>query len=358
MPPPPPPGLSELTVTCRQCGAADMLRLDRKEYKCRHCGAITVISEGDAGRIEQILKQFVANQQSARYPAHYPRRRPAVVFAGAAVVLVALVVAAALSSRFSHAPAGTTTAESYFAQQSVPDDQVVASSLHWQPGASGGGAYTGLLYNHSGYAISPPSYTLDLYKNGLKGDSASSLSLISTLEPGEYEPLEFNNIGPHQPDRYEIEQPTHIMHSTMEIATVPLADPTFIHVQNAQNYALIGIVRNTLKRPIQGTGQLLLYGPDGQIVGSGIGSLAKLTPGEQAILNMNAYLYSRDAPVTAYEYLLDTFYENQAQSVTLEQWQQQGKRTVPSRIIRNNHPQLRLVPAGTEWKPEDFLSQR
>ena len=330
MPSIPPPGLSELTVTCRQCGSADMLRLDRKEYKCRHCGALTIISDSDAGRLEQLLNQFLARQRPA---AVAPRRGLFVAVAAATLVLI--VAGLALFSHTGRTPAGITTVDSYFAEQSVPNDQVVMSPLHWQPSESGGGgSYSGVLYNHSGYAIAPPSYTLNLFRNGMKGDSATSLALLATLEPGEYEPVLFRYDASQPGDRYEVEQPTHIMHSTFQVAVLPLDNPRL--ARTGYSYELTGVVRNTLKRPVQGSGELMLYGADGQIVASGVGSLAKLMPGEQTVLTLNAFFYHGVVPVIAYEYLLDAFYENNAQSVSFEDMQRLGKQTVPPRIHRVN----------------------
>ncbi len=348
-----PPGLSELTVTCRQCGAADMLRLDRKEYKCRHCGAITVVSDSDAGRLEQLLTQFVARQRPA--PSAPPRRGPVAAVLG--ITLGTIVAAIALLSRHASSVSPAGGADAYFAQQSVPNDQVVISSLHWQPDSTGGGVYTGVLYNHSGYAIMPPSYTLNLFHDGMKGGGGTSLALLSTLEPGEYMPVEFRISSGQPGDRYEVEQPTHIMHSTMEVAPLPLGNPRLVHQVGSPGDSLVATVRNTLTRPVQGTGMLMLYGPDGSIVASGVGSVPKLTPGEQTIVTLNAFFPGGERPVVAYEYLLDTFYENTAQSVSLEEWQQQGKQTVPSRIHRVGNPQITLIPAGASWKPEEFLNR-
>ncbi len=327
MPPAIPPGLSELTITCRQCGSADMLRLDRKEYKCRHCGALTVISDDDAGRLEQILNQFLDRQRAAAKPS----QRAPLVLALVVVVVVALVASV---SHFTHRASSPATADSYFAEQTVPNDQVVLSSLHWEPSASGGGAYSGVLYNHSGYAIMPPSYTLNLFHNGMKGDSSTTIPLVSTLEPGEYQPVLFRYISGKPGERYEVEQPTHIMHSTMQVAPLPLDNPRLVHEQGTLAYEVTGVVRNTLTRPVLGVGELMLYGSDGQIVASGVGSIAKLMPGEQSVVTMNAFFYQGPVPIVAYEYLLDTFYTNDAQSVTLEEWQRLGKRTVPNRIHR------------------------
>ena len=159
--------LAELTVTCRQCGAADMVRLDRKEYKCRHCGSITIISDSDAERLEQVLKQFLA-KQTVR-----PQAQPAVaarVVAGTIVAAVgAAVIAGVLLTRSQPGGANTNTAAAYFDEQGVRNNQLVMSSLHWQPDStSHGGSYTGLRYNHSGFAVMPPSYTINLFHNGLK----------------------------------------------------------------------------------------------------------------------------------------------------------------------------------------------
>ncbi len=65
---PNPSNLSELTVTCHQCGSADMERLDRKEYRCKHCGAITVISDDDADRVENLLQQALSRTSFSPAP--------------------------------------------------------------------------------------------------------------------------------------------------------------------------------------------------------------------------------------------------------------------------------------------------
>ena len=329
-----------------------MVRLDRKEYRCRHCGAITVISDTDAERLEQLLKQLLGGRtDDPRVPAN--RRK--VIGAGLIALAAVLIGTIAVSSRTHSRVARGNSVKDPVAESSVPNDQVVLSALQWHADSPHGGSYTGVLYNHSGYAIMPPRYGLNLFRGGIKDTSApGSSSIVITLEPGEYGPVSFRYDG-QQADRYEVEQPAHIMRSSFEAVPVPLLQPTLVHTAGSGQYALVGLVRNNLQRPISGTGELMVYGSDGAIVASGLGSLNKLMPGEQTLITFNAFSYTAEIQVKAYEYLLDAYYENRSQSITLEEWKKAGTHTVPSRIVRVNAPNLRLLQAGQDWKPEDFV---
>ncbi len=330
-----------------------MQRLDRREYKCRHCGAVTVISDNDADRIERLLQQFLA-RQSPPPPRRLQRPR---LLAAAILCIAGLIAGLTILLHGNRSGSQAFTADTYFAEQSVSPDKIVMSALTWQPDSSGG-SYTGLLYNHSGYAINPPTYQLNLFRGGMKSGSAASLAVVSILEPGEYMPVQFRIDNGKPAERYEVQQPEHILHSLFDPAPLSLQRPTLVHVQDAPSYALVGIVRNTLNRPVEGGGELMLYASDGRVVGSGVGSFPKLMPGEQAIVTLNAFPYSREVEVAACEYLLDAFFDpSEQQTLTYEQTRQAGKKTVPSRILRLDHPRVHVFPAGTEPTPQQMLQQ-
>jgi hypothetical protein len=211
-----------------------------------------------------------------------------------------------------------------------------------------------MVYNHSGYAISPPAYKIALFHNGMKDGSASSIPLL-TLEPGEYMPVNFDVQTTKPNARYELVQPDRIMRNTFEVVPVPLQAPTLMRQERSQNYSLAGTIQNKLKRPFSGVGLLMFYGKDGHLIGSGIGSTPELSPGEKSAITMNANLRDQSAVVYAYEYLIDMQYKNEAQSVSMQDIETLGSATVPNRIMRLDSPRLVLTAAPAAFTPRTKL---
>jgi hypothetical protein len=127
--------MQELTLSCRQCGSADMTRLDRKEYKCNHCGAVTIISDGDAERLEQLLQQMFAKQKQPLFTPYSTRAR-AIGFSIAGLVFVGAIFSFFVTTAH-HGTAGVTSADTYFDHTTVPEDRVVVSPLAWVPEGQG-----------------------------------------------------------------------------------------------------------------------------------------------------------------------------------------------------------------------------
>jgi hypothetical protein len=310
MPPnqPDPPHLSELTVTCHQCGSTSMERLDRKEYRCTHCGAITVISDDDADRVEELLREALSRSNSQPLRTTPPAAKPAGGKVAAMIVgLLAIGFGLPLLLSLMDNHHSTRTDFSAFREQTVPVEDVTVSQLLWNNKSR---RYEGTVYNHSGYAIEVPRYTMTLFTAGHKSGSTWSSTDIGTLLPGEYEPITFD---PHsfssetQPDRYELDKPDRIDRYTQEIARLELSQQQLVHQQGQDSYKFVGIVRNGFTRPVDGARILIvLYGADHQILSTDTGSVESLRPGENGLVDINIYPQPSDAKVAAYEYLIDS----------------------------------------------------
>lgn len=309
--PPNGPTLSEMTVTCHQCGSASMERLDRKEYRCTHCGAITIISDDDADRVERLVKDAlnrpgVATTATVAIASSRKTTLLAAAFVGTlfAGCLVLPILFGSGGSRTS--PAAYSSSDS---DSTVPVNDVTISELHWRPGSK---TYEGTIYNHSGFAIDVPSYEMTLFVNGLKGGSTSSETMLRRLLPGEYEPISFRFFSDEANTRYEIEKPGRIDRNTDAIAPMQLIDQQLVVQQGDKSaHKLIGIVQNTLTRPVDATSIVAtLYGADHQVLGSGSAYVPPLRPGEKAAADVNIYTYGNEGPVTAYEYLVDASFSD------------------------------------------------
>jgi hypothetical protein len=303
---PNPSNLSELTVTCHQCGGADMERLDRKEYRCKHCGAITVISDDDADRVEYLLAQALSRTGfSPAAPA------PAKKGAGPAAILIPLFfvgVALGVPALISYLQDKTSTPGGLHetAGRTVPVEDVAVSQLTWNDVNH---RYEGMVYNHSGFAVDIPRFNMTLFTNGHRSGATWSEVSLDRLLPGEYEPITFDPrslSSQSQPDRYELDKPDQIDRNTDEVAHLDVTQQQLVKQDGKDFYKFVGIVRNTLTRPVDGPRVLIvLYGPDHQVLASGSAVLETLRPGENGLIDEDFYPHPGNVPVAAYEYLVD-----------------------------------------------------
>jgi hypothetical protein len=298
---------SELTVTCHQCGGSSMVRLDRNEYKCTHCGAITIVSDNDADRLEQMLTNVLnrpgATNSAPISPVPNPAAARILLVVFAAVII--LVVTWNILVPGSH---HSSTSSYDDAEHTVPPSQVVLSPLKPTVGIAGNDSYTGIIYNRSDYPIEVPRYTITYFKNDLKLGSDFSISPIDTLLPGEYVPIKFDDIEAGSNHRYEIQGPDTVSRSQRELVSLPLQQIQFVHRAGDNQYSLIGVVTNTFGKPITGDGELFLYGQNQELIATATTSFGELRPGEKTSISLDVYPTKNDAPISSYEYMIDAYY--------------------------------------------------
>jgi hypothetical protein len=294
-----------------------MERLDAKEYRCNHCGAITVISDDDAGRLEKLLTSVlnkVAPQGNANAAAVRPKPKGNPWLA-AAIVVVALLVYGGLvivPQLMKPHTRYTSPTQRYATDTAISPDSVSLSPLHVDGLSSALFHYLGMIYNHSGYAIDVPDYTMTFFPNGMKGGSTSSDVGLNRLLPGEYVPVSFSTWKSDMGARYEIERPTTIRRNTDEIARLELTQQQLVH-HIGDGYQLVGIVQNTFTRPVENLHvMVILYGENNEQIASEVRSLTSLRPGEKVAVNVGLSLPRDDTPVTAYEYLVDASFAERA----------------------------------------------
>jgi hypothetical protein len=294
-----------------------MERLDAKEYRCNHCGAITVISDDDAGRLEKLLTSVlnkVAPQGNANAAAVRPKLKGNPWLA-AAIVVVALLVYGGLvivPQLMKPHTRYTSPTQRYATDTAISPDSVSLSPLHVDGSSSALFHYLGMIYNHSGYAIDVPNYSMTFFPNGMKGGSTSSDVGLNRLLPGEYVPVSFSTWKSDMGARYEIERPTTIRRNTDEIARLELTQQQLVH-HIGDGYQLVGIVQNTFTRPVENLHvMVILYGENNEQIASEVRSLTSLRPGEKVAVNVGLSLPRDDTPVTAYEYLVDASFAERA----------------------------------------------
>ncbi len=313
--------ISELTVTCNQCGSASLERLDRKEYRCNHCGAITLISDNDADRIEKLLRDAFAKQQMyqpqtvhvggfARPGEPVPRAR---VMLATGILVFGLLITALLFLNRPHRPypgAGTGVSGGYVPPREIAPGELSLSPLQWigsKDGPIPSGKYHALLYNHSGYTISVPEYGMTFFPDGLKGGTAIFSHDVSHLLPGEYTHVTFETLQMKEVDaRYEVTNPPYIRSSDDELVRLPVEQPQLVRQEGRSEYEFVGLIRNTSKRTLSSASVgVVLYGPDHQLLGGSNGAISSLRPGEKAVVHTGIDVDAAAPEVRSYEYLVD-----------------------------------------------------
>ena len=321
--------ISELTVTCRQCGSASMERLGPREYRCNHCGAITVVSQDP----EQAAQSTAGPSQSARansgssivgiYPGPPVGSREglkagpgtkAVLWVAASLIAIGFV-GKTIGSCNDESPSSTSTSPSTShssvtkaALPTVPATQLALSPATWMsdPTSSvSSGRYVSMLYNHSPWPIQVPRYTMTLYTDGIKGVSATSEAPLPRLLPGEYEPVSFAFETPGGNTRVETAGPDSADRASGSSLALPLTQMQLVREEGKPEYRLVGLVQNSSKAGVKAVQvMVMLFGTNRTLLGYGTGYTRAMRPGEQAAVDVHIPT-SNVQPVLRYEYLVD-----------------------------------------------------
>lgn len=183
------------TLTCSNCHGGDFIRLDDNEFKCTHCGSITIVQDDVAKRLEQILLKL---QTPATATPVIVSRRPVI----GVIIIVAFLI---LLPMLMHLINGMGTHHS--SPRALP-----AARADVDPGllkvenlklVEDGDKLVGMIRNDSDRVVRRVELTLNVYDDKLrKGDESGTL--YNRLLPGESLPIEFwpwrNKVG----DRVEV----------------------------------------------------------------------------------------------------------------------------------------------------------
>ncbi len=319
-----PTNLFELTVTCRQCGSASMERIGPREYRCTHCGAITVVTQdGTKSAPEQVPP--VSPGPTARPAVDYgdPTRNVltaeqvvAVNKPGPNVFVFMTFVCVLIAAGFigiMHAcggdnpPAGSTNGSTQPATPAVPASQLTLTPAEWST-VSGtiGGRYTALITNRSRYAVTVPVYAMSLYLRGALVETAQSAVPVATLLPGEYEPIFFAFKSPADDPHPEITAPPLADQSPVTPVRLQFIERQLIREQGKLGYRVVGVLDNPGRLPAQKiVAAAMLFDASHTLLGYGSCKVNRaLRAGERTAIQIDVPTSNVNL-VASYEYLLD-----------------------------------------------------
>ena len=328
-----PSNLSELTVTCRQCGSASLARIGDREYRCNHCGAITVVSQDGsrsappaaympaAGYVPpntpraQSASFAVATttipvlspgQQADADRAAAQRRRKA-LFGWLVILGIIFLIVHSYTGSSSSSPGSSGSMGSAAADATVSASLLTVSPTNWSLDPDGlSGQYTGLITNRSSYPVDVPRFSMRLFLRGTQVDSADSTVPLTTLLPGEYEPIAFPFRTPSDDPHPEITPPPTANRAEGKVVKLQLTDRQLVREEGVAGYRLIGVVNNTTRTPARDISVIVMLFDSAHTV-TGYGSYKvnrALRPGERTAIEIKLPTTNVN-PVASYEYLID-----------------------------------------------------
>jgi DNA-directed RNA polymerase subunit RPC12/RpoP len=307
--------LSELTVTCSQCGSANMERLGQREYRCNHCGAITVVSQDQQTQYDQANGRQAPTDNG---PVLSPSQEAAAVATGTAVrkgfgifrilLLAGVLIAVGIGVVNSMTGGSSSSSGGTASAPSVDGKQLTLSPPEWISDPSSGvssGRYVQMLTNHSTSPIQVPRYSMTLFVDGVKGATAASQAPLARLLPGEHEPVAFAFETPSGNVRTETAVPDTVERADGSNATLLLKNQQLVRETGKPEYRLVALAKNDSQTAVKAAQVLvMLYGANHQLIGYGSNFERALRPGEQAALDIHIPT-SNVNPVQSYEYLVD-----------------------------------------------------
>ena len=336
-----PSNLSELTVTCRQCGGASMERIGDREYRCKHCGAITVVSQDgtrsappaaynpapgyvppNAARGAYVpsasfavatttIPVLTPDQQIDADRAAARGKRNRFFFWVAFLFIVFAIIHACNSPTNSSTSSSTSSDSTPAATPTVPASLLTVSPTNWQLDATGNsGQYTGLVTNRSSYPVDVPRFSMRLFLRGVQVDVSDSTVPLTTLLPGEYEPIAFAFRTPSDDPHPEITPPATANQADGKVVKLQLTDQQLVREEGIQGYRLAGVVSNTTQIPAHDISVVvMLFDAAHTLTGYGSYKVNRaLRPGERTAIEVK--LPTRNVnPVASYEFLIDASQE-------------------------------------------------
>jgi len=189
------------TLTCSNCHGGDFIRLADNEFKCTHCGSITIVQDDVAERLEQILSKLQAPKAEAP-PAPVRVLRPRWILLWLLVfcfVLMGPWLRALLQSDSS----GSVSVSTRFHPRAEVDPGLLRIENLHRATPNYPDYMVGMVRNDSDRVVSSVSLSMHTYRNNIRGDDQSA-SMSLRLLPGESQPIVFTSWPQQAGERFEI----------------------------------------------------------------------------------------------------------------------------------------------------------
>lgn len=281
--------INSITLTCGQCGSGAFTKVDDNEYQCTHCGAITLVEDDVARRLESILKKI---QMPATPAAPVAAKPKAAVLVAVGIMVFAALTFAILTGSFNRAyvPATTTVDQSKLVLSDLRDLRPAKPAL------------LVMMHNETGTTISAPEVRVTLFNDQLTQGEVTGRPLLSDLLPGEYTPV-LIDLDNRTFTRYTVAAGTARRTDRQNVAI------SAQHVQLVRDdggYRLLGTLSNGTTTDARTARVLaMLYAADAKLIGTcdGYAVSTRLPKGQASNFDASCDVLEPTA-IASYEYLV------------------------------------------------------
>lgn len=287
--------INTVTLTCSNCGGGQFTKIAQNEYKCDHCGALTLVEDDVAQRLEQLLQGM---RQQAPRPGEVPVAKPRVMLA-ALVVILALGAGAFLVLLNQPSPGTPRLGPAKpvdVSRITLGEPQRVRT---WT-----GDKLLVTIHNNTGVTVDTPRVTAAFFNGDITLESKWADARIDTLMDGEHAAVLLDL--PNRPyTRMDLG------FKDVDATALPPMDveaQRVMLVRSGKSYRLVGLLTNHEQENAGMTRiSLMLYGEDGKLIGmgDGYGAATELGPRATTVFEVSADMYAPDAALGAFEYLVD-----------------------------------------------------
>lgn len=283
--------INTVTLTCSNCGSGLFTKVAQNEYQCKHCGALTLVEDDVAERLEKLLRGLTA-----------PAARPALTkqqLMLLAVVLPLLLISVLLISFVGNKRAGPATP----LMERKLDASLVTLSEPQEVASGSRKKLLVMMRNGTGATINAPRVTAEFYDGELTVDSEWSDATLRTLLPGESTPVLLSL--PSKPTTRHSLSIGEPRRDAVHANRIKTSKVTLVAEDN--RHRLIGLMENEGDTR-SGLVQIVVWllADDGKVVGlgSGYARVSPMAPGAKTLFDVGIERLT-DEPAVAYEYVVN-----------------------------------------------------
>jgi hypothetical protein len=292
------------TLTCSNCHGGDFIRLDNNEFKCTHCGSITIVQDDVAERLEQILRKMQTSAVQPAAASATASRAGAWIIVAVVLVMLALFIANIGTNRSTRSTTSFSSPSfSLHERPAVDPGLLKIQDLHR---ASTGEKLVGMVRNDSDRVVTDVSLTVNVHQGPVRKDDRST-SMSQRLLPGESLPIVFDGWSPQKGESFGI--------ASKEVRTdddfngraqLQLKHEQLIRERDRLRF--IGQLTNADALPAKSINvSINLLDGNGRLIGSGHGSpeSSELARGEITNFDVSIDRYD-DSDVASMQYVVDS----------------------------------------------------
>lgn len=342
------------TLACSNCGSAQFHRLEKNEFKCLHCGSVTLVEDDVAQRLEQILQRM-----------QRPHSTTTSVLDKRATFIVMMILAGTIGlvsmvgSFLLRAKRNSVNPVVSIMPQPINSDELKIEGLKevGKPGSSDR-YLIAMAHNTSNQVMYDATIIAAMYdEDGNKQTTWPGSHInVSHLMPGERAPLKITlRSFPNNKiyNRYEIDKKSFDpLFSYTGRAELSLTKYQLI--EKNKEYFFIGTLKNADKVSAKYPSvSVTLFDKQKNIIGMGnaVAESDILTPLQSTYFKVPCLKFD-DGEVDSYEYIIDS---QKAESTSLLG----GNTTHPKNtLVSINQPNIRKIESTSDLSTQELLDDK